>query len=285
MLAYRHAFHAGNHADVLKHLVLVQVLERMAEKDKPYTLIDTHAGAGGYSLESRYAQRHAEWADGIGRLWNEAGLPPALARYIDLVRQFDGGGARAEPTQYPGSPGFARALLRPVDRLRAYELHPTDHKILAAYLADRPNTQVQMADGFAALPAELPPPSRRGVLLIDPSYELKSDYGRVVVALREALTRFATGTVMIWLPQVQLVEANLAPKRLASAAAGAPRGWLHAQLHVAPPTADGFGLTGSSMFVANPPFGLRPMLDECLPVLAQRLGRYDKARWSLDVGQ
>jgi 23S rRNA (adenine2030-N6)-methyltransferase len=281
MLAYRHAFHAGNHADVLKHLVLTQVLRRMAEKDKPYTLVDTHAGAGGYSLEGRYAHKKDEFAHGIGALWQAEGLPAALADYVALVRRFNGGGALE---QYPGSPAFAQMLLRPTDRLRLYELHPTDHKILAAYLGERPQTQVSMSDGFAAIDRELPPPSRRGVLLIDPSYELKSDYSKVVAALRDALTRFATGTVLIWLPQVQRVEAVELPRRLVTAAAAAPKGWLHAQLHVEPAHDGGFGLTGSSMFVVNPPFGLKDMLDECLPVLVQRLGRYPGARFTLTAG-
>jgi 23S rRNA (adenine2030-N6)-methyltransferase len=278
MLAYRHAFHAGNHADVLKHLVLVQVLRHMAEKDKPYTLVDTHAGAGGYSLEGRYAHKKDEFAHGIAALWGVTGLPAALADYAALVRQFNGGGALE---QYPGSPAFAQMLLRPNDRLRLYELHPTDHKILAAYIGQRPQALVQMSDGFAAVGRELPPPSRRGVLLIDPSYELKSDYSKVVAALREALARFATGTVLVWIPQIQRVEAVELPKRLASAAAAAPKGWLHAQLHVEPAQGDGFGLTGSSLFVVNPPFGLKQTLEECLPVLVERLGRYPGARFTL----
>jgi 23S rRNA (adenine2030-N6)-methyltransferase len=281
MLAYRHAFHAGNHADVLKHLVLVQVLRHMAEKDKPYTLVDTHAGAGGYSLEGRYAHKKDEFAHGIAALWGAADLPPALADYVALVRAFNGGGALE---QYPGSPAFAQMLLRPNDRLRLYELHPTDHKILAAYIGQRPQALVQMSDGFAAIGRELPPPSRRGVLLIDPSYELKSDYSKVVAALREALTRFATGTVLVWFPQIQRVEAVELPKRLTSAAAAAPKGWLHAQLHVEPAQGDGFGLIGSSLFVVNPPFGLKQTLDECLPVLVERLGRYPGARFALTAG-
>jgi 23S rRNA (adenine2030-N6)-methyltransferase len=281
MLAYRHAFHAGNHADVLKHLVLVQVLRHMAEKDKPYTLVDTHAGAGGYSLEGRYAHKKDEFAHGIAALWAPTDLPPALADYVALVRAFNGGGALE---QYPGSPAFAQMLLRPNDRLRLYELHPTDHKILAAYIGSRPQALVQMSDGFAAIGRELPPPSRRGVLLIDPSYEMKSDYSKVVAALREALTRFATGTVLIWIPQIQRVEAVELPKRLATAAAAAPKGHLHAQLHVEPAQDGGFGLTGSSMFVVNPPFGLKETLDACLPVLVQRLGRYPGARFALTGG-
>jgi 23S rRNA (adenine2030-N6)-methyltransferase len=170
MLAYRHAFHAGNHADVLKHLVLTHVLRYMVEKDKPFTLVDTHAGAGGYSLEGKYAHKREEFGEGIARLWGRADLPEALADYVQKVREFNGGD---KLEQYPGSPALAQMLARPTDRLRLYELHPTDYRILEAFLGNRPHTQVSMSDGFAALKGELPPPSRRGVVLIDPSYELK----------------------------------------------------------------------------------------------------------------
>src|SRR5436190_13695143 len=142
MLAYRHAYHAGNHADVLKHLVLGQVLQHMAAKDKPYTLVDTHAGAGGYSLQGRYAHKKNEFEDGIARLYDHPDLPPALAAYVQQVREFNGGG---KLEQYPGSPAIAQMLLRPTDRLRLYELHPTDQRILAAYLGGRPHTQVSMS--------------------------------------------------------------------------------------------------------------------------------------------
>jgi 23S rRNA (adenine2030-N6)-methyltransferase len=279
MLAYRHAFHAGNHADVLKHVVLVHVLRHMAQKDKPFTLVDTHAGAGGYSLESDYARKKGESETGIARLWDAADLPPPLADYVDLVRAFNGGGALA---QYPGSPAFAQMLLRPADRLHLYERHPTDHRILAAFLAERPHTEVRLADGFAALARELPPPSRRGVVLIDPSYELKTDYAATLAALREALQRFATGTVIVWHPQLQLVEAAQLPRRLKAAAKDAPKGWLHATLHVCPPLEGGFGLTGSGVFVVNPPHTLHAALAQALPVLVQRLGQYPGARFTLE---
>ena len=278
MLAYRHAFHAGNHADVLKHVVLVQVLRRMADKPKPFTLVDTHAGAGGYSLESDYARKKGEYTTGIARLWDAPGLPPPLADYVALVRDFNGGGPLL---QYPGSPALAARLLRPQDRLRLYELHPTDHRIVAAYLGQRPHTEVVMGDGFAALARELPPPSRRGVVLIDPSYELKSDYTKVVAALREALRRFATGTVIVWHPQLALVEAAQLPRRLEAAAQAAPKGWLHAVLHVCPPGDGGFGMTGSGVFVANPPWTLHEALQQSLPVLVRHLGRYPGARHAL----
>lgn len=282
MLAYRHAFHAGNHADVLKHLVLAQVLRRMAEKDKPFTLVDTHAGAGGYALDSAYAKKKHEAAHGIAALWDVPGLPDALADYVQLVRDFNGGGAKLE--QYPGSPGFAQMLLREHDRLRLYELHPTDERILAAFLGGRPHTQVTLGDGFAAVKSELPPPSRRGVLLIDPSYEIKTDYTRVLGTVREALQRFADCVVLVWIPQLQTVESAQLPQRLAHAAdaAGAPRGWLHARLTVQQADARGFGLIGSSMVVINPPFTLHGVLEEALPVLTERLGQYDGAHYLLE---
>jgi 23S rRNA (adenine2030-N6)-methyltransferase len=280
MLAYRHAFHAGNHADVLKHLVLTHVLRYMAEKDKPYTLVDTHAGAGGYSLEGKYAHKREEFGEGIARLWGRGDLPAALADYTQRVREFNGGD-RLE--QYPGSPALAQMLMRPTDRLRLYELHPTDYRILEAFLGKRPHTQVSMSDGFAALKGELPPPSRRGVVLIDPSYELKADYGKVVAAVREALQRFADTVILVWIPQLQMLESAQLPQRLQAAAdAVAPKGWLHARLTVRQADNKGFGLIGSSMVVINPPFVLHEMLQQTLPWLTEVLGQYDGAHFLLE---
>ena len=284
MFAYRHAFHAGNHADVLKHLVLSQVLRYMAEKDKPFTLVDTHAGAGGYSLEGDYAHQGDEFATGIGALWARKDLPPAVADYVALVRAFNPGAKKL--TQYPGSPGIANALLRADDRLRLYELHPTDHKILEAYLRERPQTQVFHSDGFASLKSELPPPSRRGVLLIDPSYEIKLDYARVVGALREALTRFPQCVVVIWYPQLQMLESAQLPQRLRNAAeaaaAPAKKGWLHVRLSVAKADERGFGLVGSGLFIANPPHTLHDELQALLPWLVEVLGQHDGASFLLE---
>jgi 23S rRNA (adenine2030-N6)-methyltransferase len=280
MLAYRHAFHAGNHADVLKHLVLVHVLRRMAVKDKPYTLIDTHAGAGGYALEGRYAQKKAEYRNGIGRLWDRTDLPEPLADYVKVVRSFNPDGRL---TQYPGSPAIASLLLRPTDPLHLFELHPTDYRALRSFLGRRPHTKVAMGDGFAALKGELPPPSRRGVVLIDPSYELKGDYAKALSAVRETLSRFAQAVVLVWIPQVRLIEAAQLPRRLRAAAdAAAPRGWLHALLTVQQADAQGFGLTGSHMIVINPPHGLLEDVRPCLPVLVDALGQYDDARFVLE---
>jgi 23S rRNA (adenine2030-N6)-methyltransferase len=276
MLAYRHAFHAGMHADVLKHTTLMLVLHYMNLKDKPYRLIDTHAGAGGYSLEGRYAQKKGEYEDGIARLWDRDDLPEAVADYVKLVRKFNPTGRLV---QYPGSPAFAEMLLRPKDQLRLFEMHPTDHKILQSYLGEVKGAEVYDQDGFDGLKGQVPPSSRRAVVLVDPSYEGNKDYGRVVSSLREAISRFAEGVYMVWYPQVTKLEAAKLPKRLEALA---PKGWLHARLTVAQPDSQGFGLAGSGMFVINPPFTLHDELLEVLPYLTEVLGQYDGANYLLE---
>ena len=288
MLAYRHAFHAGNHADVLKHTVLALVLRYMNLKDKGWRYVDTHAGAGGYSLEGEYANKRGEYEQGVARLLDPNGLhqplPAPLADLVALVRQFNDGKAVSQKIrQYPGSPAIAQALMRPQDQLRLSEMHPTDHKILASYLGDVPGVEVKMTDGFAALKGHLPPITRRGVVLIDPSYEIKTDYTRTLAALRESLERFPEGTVIVWLPQVALVEATQLPQRLKAAAdTGAKKGWLNARLTVAQADARGFGMMGSSVFVANPPHTLFADLQPVLPFLAQTLAQFDGAKSALE---
>jgi 23S rRNA (adenine2030-N6)-methyltransferase len=276
MLAYRHAFHAGNHADVLKHTILARVLRHMNVKAKGYRLVDTHAGAGGYSLESRYAQKKGEFEQGILRLWERDDLPEAVAEYVELVRRFNPDG-RLE--QYPGSPAFAQMLLRAQDQLRLFELHPTDHRILESYLGAVHGAEVYDSDGFDGLKGQVPPTTRRGVVLIDPSYEGNGDYSRVVAALREALARFAEGVYVIWYPQVTKVEAAELPRRLQALA---PKGWLHARLTVQQPDALGFGLAGSGVFVLNPPYTLHAELQTVLPYLTDVLGQYDGANFLLE---
>jgi 23S rRNA (adenine2030-N6)-methyltransferase len=282
MLAYRHAFHAGNHADVLKHLTLVAVLQHLNRKDKGYRAIDTHAGAGAYALGGRQAQQHREFDTGIGRLWGRDDLPEAVQAYVDQVRAFNGG---PDLRHYPGSPELARRLMRPQDQLRLFELHATDHGQLAGRMRDDPRVEVRPADGFAALKSQLPPPTRRGLLLIDPPYEIKTDYARVLAALREALARFAECTVIVWLPQLQLLDAAKLPQRLKAAATGvAPKGWLLARLSVAHPRERGFGLLGSLVFVANPPHTLAPALRKALPWLATALAEDERAAgWACET--
>lgn len=276
MLAYRHAFHAGNHADVLKHLVLVQVLQYMASKDKPFRLVDTHAGGGGYALHSSQSQKKGEYLQGISRIWGAGDAPPAVADYLRLVRRFNPDG---QLNLYPGSPALSQMLLRRGDQLRLFELHPTEFNILTENT--RPGRQVQLAqvDGFAALRGQVPPSMRRGVVLMDPSYELVSDYAKVIDSLRDALQRFAEGVYVVWYPQVSRVESIQIARRLQ---ATAPKGWLHVRLNVQQPDAQGFGLTGSGVFVINPPYTLHAQLAESMPWLTQKLAQFPGANHLLE---
>ncbi len=276
MLAYRHAFHAGNHADVLKHTVLMLVLRHMNAKPKAYRFIDTHGGAGGYSLEGRYAQKKGEYERGIGKLWTRTDLPEALADYVELVRRFNPDGVLS---QYPGSPAFAQMLLRPQDQLRAFELHPTEQKILRTTLAATPGAIAYDGDGFEGLKSQLPPSMRRAAVLIDPSYEGNGDYARVIATLRDALLRFAEGVYLVWYPQVSKVEAARLPKRLEALA---PKAWLNVRLSVQQPDAQGFGLAGSGVFILNPPHSLRAQLEGLMPYLVDTLAQYDGASYGID---
>lgn len=269
MLSYRHVFHAGNHADVLKHTVLLAVLGYLNQKDKPYWVIDTHAGAGGYRFDAGRAKTHAEYEDGIGRLWERNDLPPLLADYVAAVRTDNPDG---QLRRYPGSPLLALRAMRPQDRLRLFELHPADIKLLAdAVIAVAPDAQKRVAirqeDGFEGLKALLPPPPRRGMVIIDPAYEDKRDYAKVVAALKEGLQRFATGTYLIWYPLLQRNESIQLAGRLKKAAPD----WLNVTLTVKAPGANGLGMHGSGMFVVNPPWTLAASLRDILPWLTTTL--------------
>ena len=277
MLSYRHAFHAGNHADVLKHLILLQIAEYMGEKPAPFWIIDTHAGAGCYALDSAQAGKLGEFRDGVGRLWKASGLPPAAADYLDFIRMLNPDG---ELRHYPGSPWLASQLLREGDRLRLYELHTTDIKFLQeAFKSAGRKVTVSHGDGFAGLKALLPPPPRRALVLIDPSYETRDDYANVVKGLQEALKRFPTGTYAVWYPMLSKPESRKLPERLKALGAA---NWLNATLEVRAPAKDGFGMHGSGMFVINPPWTLEKKLHETLPRLSELLAQGDGARYTLE---
>ncbi len=277
MFSYRHAFHAGNHADVLKHVVLVQLLRYLTQKEKPLWYIDTHAGAAAYALDAGHAATSTEFQSGIARLWHRDDLPPAVAEYVAEVRAQNADGALH---RYPGSPQLALQLLRAQDRLRLFELHTTDARLLEAYFRDGGTRAIaRKEDGFAALQGLLPPPSRRALVLIDPPYEDKDDYRRVMVALREAKKRFATGVYCLWYPQVQRPESRRFPTLLKGLQ---PKDWLHASLKVKAPTADGFGLHGSGVFVLNPPWSLPDVLRSALPFLARELAQDASAGFELE---
>ncbi len=293
MFSYRHAFHAGNHADVLKHTVLIATLQHLLLKEAALTVLDTHAGAGLYRLDGDYASTSAESADGVACVLAAAApLAPALQDYADMVRAFNQG-----PTAriYPGSPFIAQRLLRAHDRLKLCELHPTDARALERNIAQLDagrQVAVLREDGFEAPRKFLPPPSRRALLLCDPSYEIKIDYARVQTLAQEALQRFPTGVYALWYPLIARPEAHDLPRRLKALAHKAAKPWLHAALTVKGGAKargpDGqarhAGLPASGMFLVNAPYTLEPALRAALPQMAELLAQDQHAGWTLESG-
>jgi len=283
LFSYRHGFHAGNHADVLKHAVLVQMLAYLCAKETPIWFVDSHAGAGVYGLDSAFAQKNGEFRDGIGKLWGRKDLPPLLADYLRQVKALNPDG---ELRQYPGSPQIALQMLRAQDHIQLFELHSTESKALQKHFAKAGRrVSVQAMDGFTGLKAVFPPRSRRGLALIDPSYEDKEDYRKVVAAMGDALERFATGVYAIWYPQVQRQESDDLPGLLRQLAESAGSDWLQVSLTVKAPVKGGLGLHGSGMFVFNPPWTLKDALQSTMPALVKLLKQDGKATFKLRGAQ
>jgi len=291
MLSYRHAFHAGNHADVLKHFIQVQLHQYMNQKDAAYTYIDTHSGAGVYALDSFQSTKTAEFDTGIGPLWSLTDVPAPLKEYLDLIKGMNPSG---KMRYYPGSPYVAEQMAREQDRLRLFELHPADCKILAdnfrkldAHKAEQGErsrgrrVMIDRGDGFDSMKALLPPPSRRALVLIDPPYEVKDDYKRVKEALDDALLRFPSGIYAVWYPVLQRMESRQFADRLKRVPA---KEWLNVTLTIQTPTPDGTGMHSSGMFILNPPYTLEPILREVLPYLVRVLGKDAGARFTIDKG-
>lgn len=282
MFSYRHGFHAGNHADVLKHMVLVELIDHMTHKDKPFWVVDTHAGGGVYNLKSGYAAKSGEAQTGIAKVWSQRANPLLPASLKALVEQIAACNEGDSLRLYPGSPQLAAQMLRPGDHLRLYELHPSESRALALHFADiKRGVSVQAADGFANLKACLPPPPKRGLIHMDPPYEMKEDYRRVILTVQEAMQRFPTGVYAIWYPMVARREAEALPKQLQKAAGGQP--WLHASLRVKATSRNAQGLHGSGMFVINPPWTLYDQLLEALPWLVEHIGQDDHAGYVLEA--
>jgi 23S rRNA (adenine2030-N6)-methyltransferase len=267
MLSYRHGFHAGNAADVLKHSVLVFCLEYLKQKEKPFLCIDTHSGAGLYALTGGSDAKNREWETGIGRLSApETPLPAMLKNYRQLIAAY--------PLQYPGSPEILRALIRPQDKAVCFELHPGELRVLTGQLRGDRRFSVRGEDGLEGLAGLLPPSSRRGLILVDPSYEEKTDYTKIPEILRQALRRFPGGTYIIWYPLLSRHgDSEQFPEELLGLSAG---NRCRAELYTAPrnrpPENSPRGMYGSGLVIFNPPWTLREALEEALPVLAARLG-------------
>lgn len=277
MLSYRHAYHAGNHADVLKHFVLYLVLHYFNQKDKPYWYIDTHSGAGAYDLRGNEAQKIGEYRQGIARLHTAHPLPERVRDFMQHLTHI-----LPEHHLYAGSPYWAQSLLRETDKMRLFELHPNDYAMLLHNLRNWQLGRRAIAkqeDGFNGLLTLLPPPTRRGIILIDPPYEQKHDYARVVQTIKEALKRFETGCYMIWYPCLSRKESQELPEQLQKLL---PENYLRTELHVHRPRADGFGMHGSGMYLFNPPYILTTQLANTLPTITQQLAQDEGAHFILD---
>jgi 23S rRNA (adenine2030-N6)-methyltransferase len=305
MFSYRHAFHAGNHADVLKHATLIAILNHLLEKDAALMVVDTHAGAGLYRLDGDYAETSGESVEGYKKLVQSQGqslnpaknarptaIAPMLQNYLAVVAEFNKTGSHRV---YPGSPFIAQQLLREHDKLKLFELHPTDAKTLQANIAQLEagrKIAVLAQDGFEGVKKFLPPPARRALVLCDPSYEMKDDYARVLAMVTDAMTRFATGTYAVWYPIIPRPEAHDLPKRLKTLATKLGKSWLHATLTVKSSKittdADGQtvrpGLPASGMFIINPPYTLKPALALALPQMVEFLGQDKNAAFGLESG-
>ena len=316
MFSYRHAFHAGNHADVLKHTTLIALMKYLTQKDTALTVIDTHAGAGLYRLDGDYTETSGEALEGILKLLAkpvveppqpgskskpvvDEPLAPALQDYLDVLKslnpQFAQSGEAAHLRIYPGSPFIEQRFLSGRDKLKLFELHPTDFKSLSGNIEQLGvGRQVAVAreDGFEALKTFLPPPARRAMVFCDPSYEIKSDYARVSACMADAIKRFATGTYVVWYPIIPRPEAHDLPRKLKTLAVKAGRSWLNASLTVKSSklTTDEAGevvrpgLPASGMFVINPPHTLKAELQLALPQMVARLGQDRHAAFGLEHG-
>lgn len=270
MLSYRHGYHAGNYADVLKHAILLQTLQLMHKKDKPLVYIDTHAGAGGYALTDEFAQKTGEYLEGVAKLWDKTDLPKSLQDYVDAVRHFNED-IPEELNFYPGSPAIIDMELGPKDRMVLHELHGTDHLLLDEYFEQDKQVKVIKGDGLKGLIAAVPPLERRALVLVDPSYEIKTDYQTVAETLIKAHKRFATGVFMLWYPVVNRAQTEEMLSRLAGSG-------IKRQLRIEQaikPDSNEFGMTAAGLWVINPPWQLDEIATEMLDYLGKNLGQAD----------
>ena len=283
MFSYRHAFHAGNHADVLKHITLLETLRYLLLKDTALQIVDTHAGGGLYAMGGDFAQKSMEADGGINKLWEQTDLPQPVEDYLQAIHAYNPNGLLKI---YPGSPALIWNLLRPQDKLDLFELHPNEQRVLQSNVRQLDMShqiKVHVADGFKGLRALLPPPSRRGLVLMDPSYEMKNNYHLVQDCISEALQRFATGVYIVWYPVIALPQSHQLAGKLKKLTQNAGKKWLNATLKVRNPQKDLFGLIESGVFVINPPFVLQEKLKQSLPYLAKQLSQGKGAGYELEA--
>ena len=281
---YRHAFHAGSFADVIKHIVLTRILLYLQEKPAALRVIDTHAGSGLYDLEGSEATRGGEWLTGIARILQARFSPaslPLIRPYLDTVRAFN---PDTNLTRYPGSPLIARALLRPQDRLTACELEPAARKALIDALRRDPQARVVDLDGWTALPAFVPPNERRGLVLIDPPFEAKDEFERLADGFAAAFKKWPTGSYLLWYPVKSRRAADELARAVGQVAASVkPAGkCLRLEFSVAPQRSDS-ALASCGLLIVNPPWTLQSELKIILPELEKPLGQGGAARFKLET--
>lgn len=264
LLSYRHSFHAGNHADVIKHIVQSLILDALKQKDKPFVYHDTHSGVGRYDLTHEWSEKTGEYKQGIARVWQQQPIPAALESYLDAVKALNNGDTLR---YYPGSPRVARAQLRRQDRMVLTELHPSDYPLLEQEFHRDRQVSIFKEDGFKRLKASLPPKERRGLVLIDPPYELAKEYRDVVQAIYQSYKRWATGIYAIWYPVVNRCDIEDMIEGLQGLGI---RKILQIELGVAPDNNER-GMTASGMIVINPPWKLESQMNEILPFLKQAI--------------
>jgi 23S rRNA (adenine2030-N6)-methyltransferase len=265
MLSYRHAFHAGNFADVLKHSVLSLVLDYMTRKEKGFCYIDSHSGAGMYQLADEYAQKTGEYKDGIDKIIDDDNAPESLEPYLSLIKSLN---LHSDLEVYPGSPGIAKAFIRRQDNSHLFELHPTDIQHLEDFCHRWRKAFVKQSDGYQGVLGLLPPPSRRGVVLIDPPYELKEDYQKAVKTIIKAYAKFSTGTYILWYP---VVKRELVEQMNETFTKSSVKNVLQVEFCLEDDTAE-YGMTGTGLFIVNPPWQLSQQLEEILPYMKTKLG-------------
>lgn len=276
MLSYRHAFHAGNFADVLKHVVLLEIITYLTQKDKAFCIIDTHAGGGKYELDGDYALKNREFESGINRLWQRDDLPLCIANYVAMQKRFN---SQGHFNRYAGSPLLIKQLLRPQDKLHLFELHSTEIATLKLNMKHDKRIAIHHADGLKESLKLLPPLERRGLVLIDPSYEIKSDYDQVIKTLAQMHKRFSTGTYLLWYPVIDRERNNALEKALIKTEI--PNIQLF-ELGIALDESKR-GMTASGMIVINPPWNLAKTMQTALPWLAQCLGENDKGIYRFET--
>jgi 23S rRNA (adenine2030-N6)-methyltransferase len=270
LLSYRHAFHAGNFADVLKHSVLTLVLEYMVRKEKGFTYIDSHSGAGMYSLKDEYAQKTAEYKGGIAKIiaaLTDENFPEALTPYVELIQRLNTENSELEI--YPGSPGVAKQLMRRQDSTHLFELHPTDIQHLTEFCTRWKKSHVKQSDGYQGVLGLVPPPSRRGIVLIDPPYELKEDYAKAVKTIVKAYKKFNSGTYILWYPVVTRERIHAMEKDFTRSEV---KNLLQVEFCLQADS-DEYGMTGTGLFIVNPPWQLKKQLEEILPFMKATLGQ------------